>query len=528
MGNREFFLLLRFAVLVLIIAICMPGLAQERESDPARPISHLVKKGETLSGILINMYGFSARQYRQAIPLFKKLNPRIRDVNLIFYGIRIIIPRGSQLGVRRLKPVARREPMVEPYVPSASEPLEEPLAVESPPLPIKTPLGPTLPTLRLEQVSEVNLREAAEEILPKLGLALKTSGNTTLELTPYGRVRIDNGRFPLVKLPGEKNLILDYSGSFPSELKRLVEASWPDYKVVTIDKKKGLKGLVAQVFADSEYFSVSRNQEVVFGEEAKLILKGDWKIESTGNSLLEGKVSLLNLVEEGQLPTPKVVKDFARNYGIEIIELKGGSPTSDGSRPSRKRNEVVVTLEYEDVPSLVDQLLLLIGQEYKERRLVKLEGSTWAGVEVEFMVDKFLSRGEQVYVIAYSGLPPELVKFASDYGVTALTIPKNAPFKEVVSKIYGGMNIPYSFASYRLFADLEKVPSYYDVEVPGFLVSHRIMGLRKSDDHPDFIYFPTESDSFLLTNAKLSPGLKKILEEEGFFLKKSLDRGGGS
>lgn len=522
-------MLLRLTVLVLVFAIGTPGLAQEKEGEPERPISHLVKKGETLSGILIDAYGFSARQYRQAIPLFKKLNPRTRNINIIFYGTRILIPRMSRPALPKLKPAPPSEALVEPSAPAPLPPLEErlpkPAADDPSPLPAKAPLGPTL---RLEQVSEFNLREAAEEIFPKMGLAVKTSGDTTLELSPYGRVRIDNRRFPLVELPGNKNLILDYGAQFPRELKRLVEASWPNYKVVIIDQKKGLNGLVAQVFADSEYFSVSRNQEVVFGEEVKLILKGDWKIESTGASLLEGKVSLLNLVEEGHLPTSKAVRNFARDYGIELIELEAGGPGAKRSRPARKNNEVVVTLNYDDVPSLVDQLLLLVGQDHKEKSLVKLKGSSWAGVEVEFMADKFLRRGEQIYVIDFSGLPAELVKFASDYNVTAVTVPRDAPFQEVVSKVYGGMDITYAFSNYRLFANLEKVPSYYDIEVPGFLISHRIMGLRKSEDHPDFTYFPAESDSFLLTNAKLSPGLRKILEEEGFVLKKNFHRGGGN
>lgn len=484
----------------------------EEQKEAGKPVSHLVKKGETLYGIMIKQYLFTGKEFRGSIPRFKELNPRVKNINLILYGFRILVPAkpsasGPALSRRQPQSLGGQQEQVVAAVPTA-------------PAPVPMPEGLS-PNIKLEQVSDLNLKEAAQEIFPKMGITLVDSGDTAFELSRYGQVRVDNSRFPLIQMPGDKKLILDYDGNFPGDVKRLLEANWPDYQVVAIDQKSGLKGLVEKVFLSSQYFSVSRGQAVTFGDAVKLILKADWKIESTKESILKGKVTLFNLVEEGFLPTPQFIKDYARDFGIEVIELRRHPAVASPSAPAGAKEGVLVTVASQDTSSLTRQLLEAVNQGFEEKKAVKLKGAPTAGLEVNFVADKFLEKGGEAYVIDYSSLPKELVSFARDFGIKVISISPKDSFKEVVGKIYGALDIPHTASNYRVLGDLEKVPSYFDVEVPGFLVKQRTFGLKRSKDNPDFAYFPFQSDSFLLTDAQVNPALEKVLEERGFTLKRS-------
>ena len=447
-----------------------------------KPIRHRVKRGETLIRIMTKKYGFTLREYYKALPRFKKLNPQVKDINLILYGFYILIPERSSR-------------------PSAKE-------------------APEAADIRLEQVSDVNLREVSANIFPKMGMEFKSDGETVLELAGYGQVRIDNHRFPLVQFPGGKRLLLDYDGSFPERLKALLRKEWPDYKVIGVDQRSGLKGLMERVFSDPQNFTLSRDQTVVFGDRVKLILRGDWKVEASRESVLKGKVILLNLVEEGHLPIPQHLIDYARDYGFEVIEVRSKRSTGGQEMsPKRGMEGMLVSIEPGDNATLSNQLLQIINQGFEENRPVKFQGAPLEGIEIEFVADRLLERGGEVFVIDFSNLPDDLISLARDFGAKVVRISKGDSFGDVVRKIYGALNIPHTFSSYRIFRDLEKTPSYYDVEVPAFFVSHRIFGLKKSREQPELTYLPTLSESFLLTDASIPPVVERILEDRGYTLK---------
>lgn len=513
MGLKRLKALLPTGVLLLVpmltlFVVALPISRGEEQEEAGKPINHLVKKKETLYGIMVKKYKFRGMEFRSSIPKFKELNPRIKNINIIFYGFRILIPPKSlALGPGRSKGPTSTSGVV------ASVPEG---------LTLKAPQEGLKPGIKLEQVSDFNLKEAAEEIFPKMGIALINAGDTAFELSRYGQVRVDNRRFPIIQMPGSKNLILDYEGNFPGDLKKLLETNWPDYRVVAIDSKTGLKGLVEKVFSDSRYFSVSRNQTVTFGDEAKLILKGDWKIESTRESILKGKVTLLNLVEEGFLPAPQFVKDYARDFGIEVIELTRNRTGAPPAGATGSPEGILVTASSQDNSALARQLLETVNQEFEAKKPVKLKGAPTAGLEVNFVADKFLEKGGATYVIDYSQLPRELVSFARDFGIKVISIGQKDSFKEVVGKVYGALDIPHTFSNYRVIGDLQKVPSYFDVEVPGVLVKQRTFGLKRSKDGSDSASFPFQSDYFLLTNARMNPTLEKILEERGYAIKRTL------
>src|SRR5512136_241032 len=104
---------LRFAFVALFLAglasLCLAAAAQAQEdtahlvlrkkgSATNRPSVYIVQKGDNLSTIIRRKLGKPASESPSVTRLVRKLNPQIRNANLIYPGQKITLPRLAEPG----------------------------------------------------------------------------------------------------------------------------------------------------------------------------------------------------------------------------------------------------------------------------------------------------------------------------------------------------------------------------------------------------------------------------------------------
>jgi LysM repeat protein len=481
----------RFAFVALFLAglasLCLAAAAQAQEDTAHlvlrkkgtakdRPSVYIVQKGDNLSTIVRRKLGKPASESASVSRLVRKLNPQIRNVDRIYPGQKIALPRlaaepgktgyvvrkGDSLSailherlgvpaaemarwigfVKKLNPGLVNADRIYP-----GQALILPDRGESTRGPVEQAAGPAetdAPQMdaRAFRPTDRDL-DIIATVVRRSGGTVVRDGKVFIPLTEEEHLAVDCADIPMVELADGSRIFLDYGRRIPADTAGLVRSRWATYSVISDGGTEGVFSALAGIFGASRDYTFRRHEgALAIGAAPVLKLQVDWILSRKGLDGQENTLLGVCRTSGRSEPIPEPVTRFAEKSGVPVLEIDEGS----GAARVRHTPEAAP-----DVPSLdaggnrafVGSLLDTLGYTYAKDQRIPVSDSTQDGSPLAIRTDYSVRIGARTVVIHFGDLPAPFKVKLNEKGMGLVQIAGDDERKAVLEKVLKGLDIPY-------------------------------------------------------------------------------------
>jgi hypothetical protein len=424
-----------------------PPVAPAKASTAVRPgpgeRAYRVRRGDSLTKILMREYGMSKAKARAVIPDIRRRNG-LGDTVRLAAGREIIIPLPEKSGKRPARSAhvykkgARRA--------AARENVAHRLSLfKGPP---ETGGG-----------GVENARLVWDKLLPAQQLtneAVSIKGNNyALELDPI--------RFPLFPAADGGKILVEAGGRLSPLVRSLIQQHDPKTRFVTYTPHNQ-KRFLSTLLSAAGFYSVEEDFSVTFGIDPILTVNTDFKVENDSNSPLQHDIFLFNAGSRSG-GFPPVLADFMARQGFRVIERNPSGITEsnhvDGS----------VSVITDKEPSVIaDRLMSALNLGYVQDKEIDLLNMGDGGVGLRVKADRYFEKnGEKFVVTVFKGDPENYTLLrlleAQRYHVIMLTPEED--FRSVSAKMLTQLRLSGRYDMQELIASRE-IP--YTIRMSGIML----------------------------------------------------------
>jgi nucleoid-associated protein YgaU len=367
-------------------------------------VSWKIRRGETVSGVLVRRFGVSGRDLEAGLVEVKRLNPRISDLDRIYPGQILRFPAGwARQREEGPSPAEKREPLQ--AVPERS-----------------------LPALR--------------DILQRAGGKVETEGVYYIPVVPSGTIHLPCGRFPVVEFPNGKKVVLNLPGNMEEPLKELLRTSWEGCSVFDPPVDGGFGKILKGILQLSGSHEVTQTEEPVEAKgnpkiRVRIHQRIAWKADGTGG----GRFGIRYVRNRDELLTENL-KNVLRERGLDIVEILEAGDGAEivsgalfgGREPER--------LEGVDSMDLARSFLVRLGFSVSPDREMSFFQSGGNAVGLSVRADLYAKKGETVLALFSEDPHPDLKKAMSGSGILAGILPGGKNRKATLEKLLSLLNLP--------------------------------------------------------------------------------------
>ena len=302
---------------------------------------------------------------------------------------------------------------------------------------------------------------------------------------------LDPNVYQLLPAADGGKVIIDATRSLPPLIKNLIQEKDPLLRIVSETPAAG-KPFFSQLLRAAGFYSVEPEFTLEFGDDPRLSVRAEYRIERTAESLLHNETVLL-YTSEGRYALPLSLKKFLSGAGFQVIEPD--LPPHD-TAPRRDR---VIQARAGERFQVADLLLDALGLETEAGKGIEFTGWKHRGINLMVQVDRsFTYNGKPFALAAYDGDPINytLTRLLESQGVTVVILSRKDDFHAVIEKLLAALKLPASFDRHSLWP-MRETP--YTVQVSGYLV-------RDS----------SAERNILLTDREISPLLLDLMKQNGY------------
>ena len=380
--------------------------------------NYTVEPGDSLTRIIKGRYDIPKDYlYGEYLGMIKKLNPSIRDLNIIHPGQKIKLPIYSPQVVR--KPI-------EMAMPQESEEKNEYVK---------------------EDKTENSVSDDIGVIFTEMGEEWVNTGEHFIPLKSGSQIDLKAVSFPILNLQNGLRVMVDLNNKLPDKMAKLIESSWGNYRVLHLVEGDDLRSALDKILEVCNYPKVSKVGEALeLSGDIPIRITADWIVKlSEKQSHNRPGFVVINLNEGPVANTPWMIKEYLNSLGVKIIDYPQGDD---------KKTEVVenaATLKGGGEPaSLVRALLDLTGRSYSTGVEIPVYQKQKADFKLIIKADFFLKIKGRDAIIDLIGLAPEMISLLEDHEFSVLSMANEKDPLAMVSSTLGFLDIesqngPHSF-----------------------------------------------------------------------------------
>ncbi|MEA3487164.1 MAG: hypothetical protein U9R20_05850, partial [Thermodesulfobacteriota bacterium] len=265
-----------------------------------------------------------------------------------------------------------------------------------------------------------------------------TEGSYCIPVPPSGEVKIDCSRVPVVEINDGNIILLDPSNRIPADLRRIIESTWENYRVISVQKGEGISSILKRVIDATgvyEVKTINRYEEVGNTPVVKVFV--EWLVSKKLRFRGTGDYAF-NFVSKSSQLVPLPVKDYAQRNGLEIIEIMDGLGIAADEKIYQ--SSPMQVLDSGSGMELVNSLLEMLGYSpVKDSGINILIGD---GLTLSIKADLLLNIEGGRIIITSSSVSDQVMDVLQKRGDRIIFISEGESRKEIIEDIMRVMKIP--------------------------------------------------------------------------------------
>ena len=302
---------------------------------------------------------------------------------------------------------------------------------------------------------------------------------------------LDPGKFQVIPAADGGRIIIDANRSIPPLVRSLIQEKNPTVRIVSQAPRDG-KSFYSQLLRSAGFYSVEPDFILEFGDDPRLSVRADYRIERTADSLLRNETVLL-YTSVGRYATPESLQRFLGRAGFQFLEPD--LPQHDS--PAGK--DRFIQASGGSRLQVADTVLAGLGLATEAGKAIEFSGWLQQGINLTVHVDRsFVCKGRSYVLTLFDGNPVSytLTRLLESRGVTVVLLAPADDFRAVTGKLLAALKLPARYDLHRLWP-LRETP--YTVQMSGFLV-------RDPDSHR----------TVFLTDREVSPLMLDLIARNGY------------
>ncbi len=402
---------------------------------------YTVRRGDSLIRIIKGRYNVPAGELNNKyLPIFRRMNPSIKDPDTIYPGQVVKLPIYSPEIVRG--------------------------AIEMP-----TSKG-------LEDKGEGEREEVKEEVSPvanglseifsEMGEEWIQSGEHFIPLKSGGQIDLMAKSFPLINLQNGKKIIVDLDNKLPDNMARLIMSSWVNYRVVHFEKGESLRSSLDKTLNMCGYPRIFKRGE-------PLELQGPITFRITADRIVElsdtrsdnrRDIVVINIKEANTPKTPQEIKDYLEGMGVNVIDY----PPGNHGAFNGPGNSQVKTLRWGgDSRSLIETILDLSGRPFSTQVEIPVYQSRITDFKWIINADFFLNIKGRDAIIDITSLAPEIISFLKEHGFLVLSLAGERDPLDMVTKTLKFLDVQFDSSPHSFMTRSGDSPRNISLTLPGLV-----------------------------------------------------------
>ena len=309
---------------------------------------------------------------------------------------------------------------------------------------------------------------------------------------------LDPERYPQIKSKNGKRLVIDRNNTLPPLVKSLIQEQ--DRNVVVITGTPGNdRHFIRTLLAAGDFFSVEEQAVISFGNDPRLKVTSDFKVERTVESLLKNEVIL---VSSSAQKYPEALNQYLNNHGVTLLEpLAGTSP-----QPLPPRHRLIIVPPGKYAPKTVSNILENLVEDVIPNKRIELFQAADSGIKLSVTAGYYFEfKGQRYVVSTFSGDPVvfTLFRLLETKGYRVILLNEKDDFKDIVSKVLRRMGLKHTYAQQKILSDPE---GKYMLELSGFVVEEVLKG----------------NGSLVFTDIKPEQGILTMLGQHGYLVQETV------
>jgi hypothetical protein len=378
--------------------------------------NYTVQQGDALTRVVEGRYGIPSRKlYGEYLSLVKKLNPNIRDINMILPGQRIKLPIYS--------PELVRKPIIpERFQEEKQKPPKEKISL---------------------------LANELAQVFSELGMDWMRTGQHFIPLSTGGHINLRAESFPLLNAPTGNRIIVDLYNDLPSMVSDLIQSSWDTYRIVHVTRKDDLRSVLTGIFGACGFKdSEGTNHPLQFGGDIRLRITGDWILPMPAGASEKGPTTAVLTLREPYMPAvPWMIQDYLEELGIKVVDYPAGE-----SFPGEGDSKPHLIKAPDDPVSRTEMILKRLGQKFTRSLDIPVYQSETADVKLLIKADFYLKAKGANSVIDFSGLGKKMVLFLKEHGFRVLLLHGLNDPLETLSGTLSFLGVPFEQGPHSFLA----------------------------------------------------------------------------
>ncbi|MCD6485945.1 MAG: LysM peptidoglycan-binding domain-containing protein [Syntrophobacterales bacterium] len=359
-------------------------------------LKYVVKKGDSISNIVYRKFGGSRGEIYRILGLIKRLNPGVKNLNRIYPGQTLSFPR------------AIRDIIQSPF----------------------RDKGVTIP--------EYKILPVISHVINRMYGVVITDGSYCIPVPPSGEVKIDCSKVSVIEINEGNIILLDLSNRIPADLRRIIESTWKNYRVISLQEGEGISSILERVINATGVYEIRKiNRYEKVGNTPVVKVFIEWLVSKKPRFRGTGSYAF-NFVSKSSQLVPFSVKDYAQRNDLEIIEIMDGL----GIAADEKISQSCTARALNSVNSIemANSLLEMLGYSpVKDSTIDILIGN---GLTLSVKADLLLNIDGGRIIITSSRLSDQVVNILQKRSDRVVFIPEEKSRRKVIEDIARVMKIP--------------------------------------------------------------------------------------
>ncbi len=459
---------------------------------------YIIKKNEHLFGIIRNRYAVSETDIHRILQLIRKLNPELKDINVIHPGQKILLPRkrSAEISPAPQHPLTaensekRDKTTLFKYVVKSGDSISEIIHGFGNSygdiyriLKLVQRLNPKVknfnaiyPGQTLRFPSEVfkkstlssedrDISLPEHKLVPVIGHIVGrmrdniiTEGKYCIPIPPSGEVTINCSKVPVIETRGGNTILLDLFDRIPADLKNIIETTWHTYRVVDGGERKSISSILQRVLKAASVYSLEQvNRQTKIGDTPEIGVLTDWIVSRKPQSGESSRYALNFLRKRSDL-LPLPVKDYARRSGLDIIEIMDGFGIAGDATVHQSLPPQAIDSDSDLV--CVASLLKILGYApVEEVEIALLNGD---GLSLSLKAELLVNNGGMRVIVTAQEIAEQVIRLLRDRGDKVVIVSDDKRRAEIIADMVRALDIPFSREDFRfsLSQDTEKRRGY--------------------------------------------------------------------